>query len=272
MGWSMSAQRTGRYRWWFRLAAAIVVLAGLTVSALAVADQVRLRKDRAAIAGTDADARMAALQRVCDERDVRAADAVLKLVADAQDRETLDLAAFVAVRLRLASAVDLIRTRADEGPDDDVTARLITYAARVADRDRRLIPWLEAGISTGQPWRRAGSAAGLLDLGQISGGPVLMELTRGETGPTRDFAREELKRFCSLMMEAVGYPLDWPEDWPATVNPPAEFWARLDRFWENVATSRLLNDVLTQRYSFDPDWYELRRLLHVRNKVAPWFE
>jgi len=114
-----------------------------------------------------------------------------------------------------------------------------------------------------------GSAAGLLALGQPAGGRELIALASQSKHPARAMALLELQRIVNPMTEAVGQPVAWPE--PGQ-EPAQSLWIDLRRFWDEWGTVRLLNDVLSQRYAISPEWYELKRLLHARDKVSRWFE
>jgi hypothetical protein len=179
------------------------------------------------------------------------------------------MAGYAAMRFRDTRHLTLLRRRADEGPDDAVRAKLILYAAQLSGRDVRLIDWLEAGVNASEPWRQVGSAAGLLALGQPAGGRELIELASRSEHPARAMALLELQRIVNPMTEAVGQPVAWPK--PGQ-EPAQSLWIDLRRFWDEWGTVRLLNDVLSQRYAISPEWYELKRLLHARDKVARWFE
>jgi len=109
----------------------------------------------------------------------------------------------------------------------------------------------------------------LLELGEPSGGLALIALAHQSDHPAQSMALDELQRLAGLMAEAVGWPIRWPENGST---PDEAFWVGLEQFWAQHGSATLLNDVLTRRYGHDPRVYELRRLIHAREKIAQWFD
>lgn len=266
----MNDQRKTGFKWKIRLAVILIGVAGVAVAAVAAVDQIVLRTRLADCRDENPEVRLEALRQLADQRDARAAKAVGELLADEKSRPVLERAGYTAMRIRERSNLPLLQRCAEQGPDDSTRARLLLYAGRLADRDVRLLDWFRDGLdASAKPWRRTGSAIGLLEIGQPEGGPVLMEIASQADHPARNMAYTELRRIGIMMTEAVGWPIDWPTSVDKT---DTSFWENLERFWQAHGTSRLLNDVLSRRYGQDPDLYELRRLLHARDKVAKWFE
>ncbi len=253
-----------------RILAVAVILAGLGVTAAAVGDQIRVRGLLRALRDPDPATRIKALTEIANEREVRARPVLADLLANEKDRDVLDMAGYAAMRVEVVGLVDTIKRRATEESDDAVRAKLIAYTARMSRRDVRLIPWLEAGLrAENEPWRQVASAAGLLYVGEPRGGPALIALARQPDHPARAMALAELNGLVGPMTEAVGWSIAWPT---TDREPEPAFWAGLDAFWKEHGTARLLNDVLTRRFTRDPRWVEFNRLIHAREKLAKWFE
>jgi hypothetical protein len=259
----------GRH-WPTRIALVLLILVGLGVAADVVADQVRLRRELAACRNPNPNVRLKALERFAQERDARAGQAIAEALDRQTERAVLEMVGYAAMRIGDTALLEALQRVASQGPDDPIRAKLILYTARLSRRDARLIPWLEAGLSaTQEPWRQAGSATGLLQVGEPRGGPALIAIARQADQPVRVFAMNELRGLVEPMTETVGWPIHWPA---ANAEPDAAFWASLEAFWAQHGTARLLNDVLTRRYDRATRLYELNRLLHARDKVAKWFE
>ena len=266
----MTAQPGPPRRWTLRIIAALIILAGLGIAAAVVADQIRLRLQLADCRDPSPEVRIKALTKFAQERDPRASRVLPEILEKETDPAVLEIAGYTAMRIKDTNLLDVLQRRASQGPDDSVRAKLILYAARLSNRDVRLIPWLEAGVQAdGEPWRQAASAAGLLQVGEPRGGLALIALARRPDAPARTLARNELDALVGPMTETVGWPITWPA---ADQEPDAEFWASLNTFWEQYGTARLLDDVLTRRFSWDPRVYELNRLIHARQKVAQLFD
>lgn len=267
------AKAKGKITWVGWAVVILVIVPGLGVSVAAVADQLALRARLARVQDTDPAVRAHAMFMLGNERDLRGADAVLAQLGREENRSALENGAYAAMRLRDMRAMDLLRHRIDNGPDDATRTRLLIFTARLSRRDARLADWLWEGVASGEPWRQVGSAAGLLELGMPAGGPALIELSHTLSGGARDVAADQLRQYTEPMMTTIGYAFDWPDDWP-TALPAVEatFWTNLRRFYTQHGTFRLLNDVLSRQHGWDPDWYQLHRLIRARDKVARFFE
>jgi hypothetical protein len=250
---------------------ACVVFLGLAVLAVVVGDRVRLRLWRNDIHSDDSAIRGKALYKVGKEREGRAVDDVLSVLAEEQDREVLEHAGYAAMRLGDERGIGLLQRRSDQGSDDGVRGRLMFYAARLSRPfDLRLADWMSAGINSTEPWRRAGSVLGMLELGDPEGGRLMIEYARVADPEVRKFLLDQFRRIADAMAEAIGQTIDWPSQSCGPEN--AECWAGLQGFWERHATEKLLNDVLVRLEVRDPKWYEVNRLLHARDKITAWFD
>jgi len=257
-------------KWVARVILTVVALAGLAVVVAVVADRAILVYCRMNLRSQDPARRRRGLEHISFYHEARAMPELLSVLATEQDRGLLELAGRATMRTGDPSGVATLRRRADEGPDDAVHANLIYCAARLSDRDLRLLDWLAAGAQSAEPWRRAGSAAGLLELGQPVGGLLLIECA-GDTDPAiRGFALEQLRRTAGPVTEAIGQPITWPGQ---TTQPSDEtLLAHAQTVWQRCVTVQLLNDVLNRLRYRDPDWYELGRLAHARERFAWLFK
>jgi hypothetical protein len=222
------------------------------------------------VRGDDREARLRALDEIALENEDRASNVVFELLIRASDRETIEAAGLATQRMFDRDGVPLLQDRADEGPDDIVRARLIHWAARLNDRQEDLTGWLKEGLRSDEPWRRAGSAVGLLQSGRPEGGEWI--LTNGPVvdPKVRAFAMKEFTRIARPMAEAVGQCLPWEKAEQGEL-APAE-WTELRAFWERYGTERLLNDVLNRLERRDEKWHQVNRLIHARNKLARFFD
>jgi len=264
----MSGEQSSRRRWAGRLLLLLVALPGVGVCVLAAVEQVRVQLWKLDLRDPDPAVRMQALLRIARERDRRAAAEVFAVLAREQDRAALEVAGYAVMRMRDLQGVARLRERAETGPDDAVSARLMIYAARLSRRDCRLTDWLSNTAASAGPWRRVGAALGLLELGQPRGGEMLIELARQAEPAIRALALGEFRRTAEPMAQAVGRRIDWPDAREASADDPR--WAGLRAFWQRHATVPLLNDVLTRLHGRDEKWHQLDRLVHSRNKLAPW--
>ncbi len=240
-----------------------ITLAGLTVVAVAIADAGRVRLWTHHLRSADPAARKRALVAIADAREDRAADDVLAVIRHERDRELLELAANAAMRIDDARAVPLLRERCDAGPDDSLRARLIRCTARLSGGDARLIEWLEAGVASPEPWRRAGSAMGLLELQHTEGGQRLIEMASALPVDVAQFALDQFRSIAGPMATAVGRPLAACGDRHQPADAAA-CWAELGEFWPRYATVRLLSDCLARTERFDLAWNRVNRLRHGR--------
>lgn len=256
--------------WLRRIVVAAIALPGIVVLLWYLFSQWHAYALRVKLSHADPEQRAAALLAIAGERDQQAREPVRVILAAEQDRPVLEMAAYTAMRLRDTAALPLLQTRADTGPDDAVRARLIQFAARLSNIDLRLSDWLrQASEDASQPWRQVGGAIGLLEVADPRGGPLLISIARSPQHPGNGLAIEALRLTVKPMTEAVGWPMPWPEDL-ATADD--EFWKQLGGFWNQPGTLGLLSDIHNRRYAWDPQWYELNRLLHARDKVARFFE
>ncbi len=253
-----------------RLILAAGAVAVLTAGGFVTADRIHRQSLVSASLRDDPDAQIEAMIELLKMGDARAAEVSGAILAEGTERRLLSEAAYVVARSGDRQRVPLILARADEGPDDPTRARLMLHAGRLAGDDPVLAARFRSDLeSPGEPWRRVGAAVALLEMGYPEGGPALVAIIGDPDHAGHAMAYAELARVGGMMTEAVGWPITWPE---TVAETDSDFWEKLVPFWESAGTSRLLNDVLAQRYGADPRWRQLRRLLHARNKVARWFE
>lgn len=264
----MNAEQPIRRRWRKRVALVAVAVPGLIVAAAAIGDQVRVWRLLADLESSDAEVQTRALYEAATCHEARAADAVLDILAEAKDRNVVEAARCAALRTGDPGGVAVLQRRGEEGPDDIVRAKLIATAARLSNRDVRLLEWLETGAASTEPWRRVGSAWGLLELGRPRGGRLLIDMMPELPTEARQFAWVELRRIAEPMTQAVGWPIQWPV---GEGRFDDEEWASLREFWSGHATIQLLGDVLTRLEQRDPKWYQVDRLLRARDRIAPRF-
>lgn len=253
-----------RILWWGLAACAIVpgvVLAGITIADHARAYSVFQRFDKLA-----PEQRIGQLQQVGYRRDWRLGGLVRRTLEKPSTREELQAAGYAAMRLADPEFLPVLQARADEGPDDYTRALLITYAARLSDRDARLSDWLDKNVQSSQPWQRVGSAAGLMYLGRLEAGELLITAARGTDADIAGFAMRELAWTAGPMAQAIGRPMAWLDSDPLPTD--AGSIDQLDQFWRECATTKLLNDVLARLMLRDRDWAEMGRLIHARDRVA----
>jgi hypothetical protein len=72
------------------------------------------------------------------------------------------------------------------------------------------------------------------------------------------------------MAQAVGQPFDWVAADPLPIDDRSI--GELTAFWQRHATVGLLNDVLQRSQNRDPDWVEMGRLIHARDRVARYLQ
>lgn len=265
----VESERIMRRIAWWGLAACIVV-PGVVMAGLAVADHVRAYGVHRKFARLEPAARVKCLNMIAADRDWRLAGLVRQTLEGEAEREELQAAGYAAMRLGDLALLPLIRKRADEGPDDYTRAMLITYAARLSNRDLRLVDWLEPQTRSAEPWQRAGSAAGLLHLGRIEAGPLLMAAVREGNADIAGFVLREWRWMASPMGQAIGQPMPWLDEDPVVAdNAQLD---QLDRFWQKHATVTLLNDVLRRLTVRDPEWTEMNRLIRARDHVAKFMQ
>lgn len=257
-----------RILWWSL--AACTIVPGVVMAGLAVADHARAYAAHRKFADMPSARRVELLYHIGAERDWRLADLVRRMLEDSTHREELQAAGYAAMRLTDLDLLPLVRKRADEAPDDYTRAMLITHAARLSNRDTRLVDWLEPLARSDQPWQRAGAAAGLLYLGRVEAGPLLLAAARGSDPDIAGFAVRELAWATGPMAQAVGRPIAGLD----AETPPADADSlnRIEQFWRDHATITLLNDVLRRLTVRDPEWAEMNRLINARDRVAKFMQ
>ena len=243
-----------------------IIVPAVAVSAVTIFDHVRTWQVCSRFGKLSPHEQLHWLQKASAKRDRRLLEPVRATLQSSKDRDMLQTAGSAAIRMGAVELMPLLQKRADEGPDDLQRAGLIIDAARLSDRDLRLLDWLTQGTRSEEPWRRAGSAVGLMHIGRLEAGPLLIGLARNGPEATRSFALQELAWIVRPMSEAVGQPLSFSgSDTAASIDGAEQFWHR-------YVTVSLLNDVLCRLTLRDPDWVEMGRLIHARDRVAKWLQ
>lgn len=257
-------------RWVLYLAVSVFVVIGLLAAADAVTSQARLAGYPSRLASADVRIRRKAVEQISRDREARALPVLVAMLEREQDRELVGIAGNAVLRTRSPAGVDVLRRRADQGLDDEVRANLIVAAARLSNRDVRLLEWLQQGVRSKEPWQAVGSAVGLVELGRTEGGPLAVQQIRGTAAAPRAWALRTLARTANPLCQAVGQPMSWLASTPEAATD-AQL-NQLEVFWTKRVDSALLCDVLQRVNQLDPEWAEVGRLIHARNKVAKWLQ
>lgn len=240
------------------------------VSGVVAVDHLLTRQVCGRFASTPPAEQLRWLQKAGTKRDRRFVEVVRTTLQSSSDRVLLEAAGYAAMRIDAVELLPLIQQRADEGPDDVQRAQLIISAARLSGRDIRLYDWLKLGVQSDEPWRRVGSTISLLHIGRPEAGPLLVKIVREGPAQTRSMAMHNLAWITRPIGQAVGQPMSWLDASP----PPTDSASldRIDQFWQKCVTANLFNDVIRRLTSQDPDWAEMGRLIHARDKVAKWLQ
>jgi hypothetical protein len=245
---------------------ACILLPGVVLAGKAVADHARTYAVHKRFGGMTAPQRVKTLHQIGADRDWRLAGLVRETLETPGSREELQAAGYAAMRLGYAEFLPILQAQADAAPDDPTRATLITYAARMSDRDTRLCGWLTEAAGSEEAWRRVGAAAGLLYLGRAESGPLLLAAARSGDTELAGFAWRELAWATGPMAQAIGRPMSRLQ-LDALPTEPAGF-DEVDEFWREHVSVTLLNDIVRRLTIRDPGWTEMGRLIHARNRVA----
>jgi hypothetical protein len=252
-------------RQWVVLA---LLLPAVISFALATVEGNRLRRLHRGAGAEDPGVRAAAFERIARQRYQPALDMVLHALSAEEDREVLERAGYAAARMEARDAVPLLQRRVVSTPDDTVRAALATYVARASGRDTSLADWFRAGVESSAPWRRVGSAAGLLELGLAEGGERLMAIMQENDPGTRAFAYGKLVLLARPLTEAIGQPLHWPRNATAFMDSPD--WPKLQTLWREHVSTRFVTDTLNRPGRSDERWHQIGRLLRGRQHLGYW--
>jgi HEAT repeat protein len=245
-----------------------VVLLILIFIVPAVTESIRSARMLSNATHSSAAIRAAAFGRIGRRRYQPGLSAVMHALSNEQNREVLERAGYAAARLEAAETVPLLQQRVASGPDDSVRAALITCVARASGRDEALADWFRDGMMLDEPWRRVGSAAALLELGEAAGGEALIGIMKGEDPRLRAFAYGKLRGVAQPMAEALGQPLSWPAGADEFVQSPD--WPRFEKLWKQSITSSTIMDVWNRPDRTDDRWHEIGRVLRGREHVGYW--
>lgn len=242
----------------------------VAISAVVLIDYLKVQQSCSRFEALSSEKQLHWLRWAGSNRDRRFTNAIRRTLQDSDDRVLLEAAGYAAMRIGASELLPLMRKRADEGPDDIQRAQLINYAGQVSNRDARLYDWLMAGVESAEPWRRVGSAIGLLHIGRTESGPLLSGIVREGPDETRALAMHNLAWIARPLGQAIGKPMPFLDVKP----PPADSATldQIDNFWTSHVTLSLLNDVLSRLTNRDPDWAEMNRLIHARDKIAKWLQ
>ncbi len=247
----------------------LIALPGLVVVCLSIGLHARGLIWTARLSSTNADVRRETLDKVSAERERAAGDAVLRLVQAETDPDVVRSAGNALFRIGEPQDALVLLERSGKLVEGEARARFLQYAARLSDRDLRLLGEFHRLTTSADPWHRVGAGVAMLELAEPEGGRVLLASCASEDAGVRDFALQELKRFASPMFQTVGLAVPWPE--PDTPDFTARL-AVIGSIWATHGQERLLRDVLNRLERVEPEWHEVNRLLHARARVARWLE
>ncbi|MCL2329925.1 MAG: hypothetical protein FWC56_01320 [Phycisphaerae bacterium] len=219
------------------------------------------------------------LQQAAKNRDSRFESAIKSSLEMATDHEVIASAGYAAMRIKAIDILPLIQKRADEFINDEGRrADLIVYAAKLAGRGdgthdplvQNVRDWLMQGTRSEESWRRTASAIGLLYAGRPEAGPLLIDIMRSSPPAVQEYAMRELALIARPLAETIGQPIAALEN--KTVLYDEVTLGQIEQFWKQYVTPQLFDDVLTRITSRDPDWAEIQRLIHARDRVARFIQ
>lgn len=250
---------------WMVLGVVLLVLVGIVAPAVQWQRQSYLQRRAKA---RDSAVRAAAFERIARQRYRPGLVSVLRALSQEDNREVLERAGYAAARIEASDAVPLLQQRVESGPDDTVRAALATYVARASGCDKALADWFRAGVDSDEPWRRVGSAAGLLELGLAEGGERLMAIMQEDDSSVRAFAYGKLLLVARPLTEAMGQPLHWPGSANAFMD--SSDWPKLQRLWREHVSTALVTDTLSRPHRTDERWHQIGRLLRGQQHLGYW--
>ena len=191
-----------------------------TLAAVAgVTARIRLARYPHQLESTNLSERRKAVAQISRDRERRAVPALIAMLEKEQDRDTVGMAGNALLRTRDPQGVDVLRRRAETGPDDIVRADLMLAAARLSNRDTRLLEWFQEGASSGESWRALGSSLGMLELGRPEGGLAALNLLRSAKPALRAWGLNVLARTANPVCQAIGQPMPWLAAHPNRLPP-----------------------------------------------------
>jgi len=104
---------------------------------------------------------------------------------------------------------------------------------------------------------------------------MLIDIMRSSPPAVQDYAMRELANIARPLTETIGQPIAALEIVSLEKKPvPYDETTlnQIEQFWQQQVTPQLFDDVLTRITSRDPDWAEIQRLIHARDRVARFIQ
>jgi hypothetical protein len=246
---------------WLLGIAGLVVLAGGVAWAL---PQIRYHEVLRRLNDPDRKVRLAACFELGSMPVPAGIPHLQRLLLEDSDREMVEAAGLGLSKTKDRGSLPVLRKAVERGPDDVFLAKLFQYLARLGGDGEAAFLRTHAGSP--EPWRAIGAASGLLEANDVSGGNVLLHYMESGTPDQKVFAADALLTYAGPMMDMIGQGMDL--DVSSGMPLRDEQVAAVKRWWLQPSTGRLLNDYISWHRRPNPEWRQIGRLLHARDRAA----
>ncbi|UCG33696.1 MAG: HEAT repeat domain-containing protein [Phycisphaerales bacterium] len=241
----------------------ILIAAGIAVGVW-IDRRMEMRRWMNGLNSSEAPVRAKSCYRIGSRPTPAVVDAVCELLRSEQDPDVCEAACYALQKMEATDRLGLIGETIARLPDCPPLSKIIGYYVFLGGQ--QVLDDLREFANSGRTFTELGAGLGLLELDDVSGAEILLRYAAAQDPSVREYAAYLLRRYSEPMMEMVGQPEDlatpdgqgFSESQLAVVNT---WWSERDR-------TRELRDYNDWTRRDDPQWHQLKRLKHARERAS----
>jgi hypothetical protein len=241
----------------------ILIAAGITVGVW-IDRRMELRRWMNGLSSSEAPVRAKSCHRIGSRPSPAVVDAVCELLRTEQDPDVCEAACYALQKMEATDRQGLIRETIARLPDCPPLSKIIGYYVFLGGQ--QVLDDVHAFASSGRTFTELGAGLGLLELDDVSGAEILLRYAAAQDPSVREYAAYLLRRYSEPMMEMVGQPEDLST--PDGQGFSEAQLTAVNAWWSERDRTRELQDYNDWTRREDPQWHQLKRLKHARERAS----
>jgi hypothetical protein len=226
--------------------------------------RMEMRRWMNGLSSTEAPIRAKSCYRIGSRPSPAVVDAVCELLRTEQDPDVCEAACYALQKMEARDRLGLIRKTIARLPDRPPLSKIIGYYVLLGGNP--VLDDVREFANSGRTYRELGAGLGLLEIDDVSGAEILLRYAAAQDPSVREYAAYLLRRYSEPMMEMVGQPKDLAT--PDGRGFSDAQLAAVKRWWSERDRTRELRDYNEWTRRDDPQWHQLKRLKHARERAS----
>jgi hypothetical protein len=241
----------------------ILIAVGITVGVW-IDRRMEMRRWMNGLSSSEPFVRAKSCYRVGSRPSPAAVDAVCELLRTEQDPDVCEAACYALRKMEASNKLGLIRETIARLPDCPPLSKIIGYYVFLGGQ--QVLDDVSEFANSSRTYMELGAGLGLLELDDVSGAEILLRYAAAQDPSVRAYAAYLLRRYSEPMMEMVGQPEDLAT--PEGQGFSESQLAAVKAWWSQRDRTRELRDYNDWTRRDDPQWHQLKRLKHARERAT----